>query len=136
MIDTNALKYATIVLLVVAAVFIGVSAAVNTINADDVAEPLKEVVIVVQTTFAMPAVVFIVTWVRNVYGYYRAKVKAATDATVSYSLQKLYDSVMLYVGSGVAFMLLIPAPYNLIGTAVLFILDLVASELRYLMNML
>jgi len=133
--DLSALKYATIILFIIAAVFLAVSTAINQVDASTLPPFLADFTVKLQAIFAMPSVVFIITWVRNVYGYYNAKAQAlAENAEVNYNLNKLYQTIGLYVGSAAVFAATIPPPYSTVAMAIIFVGDVARTELARILK--
>jgi len=83
----------------------------------------------------MPAVVFIAPWIRNVYGYYRAKAHAlAQGQQINNNLNKLYETIGLYMGSAAVFLKTIPQPYEIVALAIIFASDTARTELAAILE--
>lgn len=125
---TKPVVYAVLVLAIVAAVFLAASTAINTVAVEQVPLPLQSTVIFLKDLFNVPVVVFVITFVRGIFGYYRAKLKFGADVT--YKVSKFGETVSLYVMVGISAFAAIPqyAPYVLAAT---FIIDVIQTEWQY-----
>ncbi len=124
---------AAVLLIVVAAVFLGVDGALKSVDVNAVPEPFKAFVAALLMVFGLPVTVFVLALVRNLYGFYRAQVQAELDELpeVKYSFDRFGVTVGLYVTVGIGAFAALPAPWDIIAVAAVFILDLVRSEVAY-----
>ena len=127
--DTKAITYATLILLMLAATFTAGAAVVSAVPLNKVPAPLQDVVIFLQYIFSVPVVVFVLTWVRGVYGYYRAKAKFG--ANVKYEVEKFGQTVALFVMIGIGAFAALPAPWNNVAVAIAFFVDIIKTEWSY-----
>jgi len=125
---------AAVLLIVVAAVFLGVDAVLKTVDVAAVPEPFKAFAASLLLIFGLPVTVFVFALVRNFYGYYRVQVQAELDSKpeVKYSFDKFGVTVGLYVTVGIGVFAALPAPWNSVAVVGVFILDIVRSEVAYL----
>ena len=131
-----ALLYTGVVVVVLAAVFLGVSAVFNTVDLNTVPQPFMSFLYAVKTFFSVPGVVFFLIFIRNAYGYYGAKLRAKLQGQpeVTYKLESVGKTVATYLSTGTAAFALLPDPYGKIAVAIVFVGDIVISEIQTLLG--
>ena len=125
---------AAILLIVIAAVFLGVDAALKSVDSTSIPEPIRAFVAALQMVFGLPVTVFVLALVSNFYGYYRVQVQAALSNSpdVVYSFDKFGKQVGLYVAVGIGAFAALPPPWNLAAVAMIFIVDIASNEVKWL----
>jgi len=131
-IRTNKEKLAKGLLIVITllAVFIAVSALVQNVVVEEVPEPFTQVVEVVMVFFTSTAGTILVAYLRNIAGYLRNYYR--TECKEVYDLNKLKETMMLYVAFVTTPLALLPAPYGGIVVGVVLVVDFVFSEYQKL----
>ncbi len=125
---------AAVLLIVVAAIFLGIDAAIKTVDVNAVPDPFKAFFSALQIIFGLPVTVFVVALIRNFYGFYRAEIQAELNSqpNVQYDFNKLGRTVGLYITVGIGAFATLPAPWNNIAVAATFIIDIIQTEVAYL----
>jgi hypothetical protein len=128
--------YATMLMAVVAAVFLAASTAINFLDVSAVPPIFYGTVYALKEVFSLPVSIFVVAWIRGIYGYYRSRIQAqlAGQPELEYKLGQFGQTVGLYVTAGIAAFTLLSPPYNNLAVAVVFVVDVVKSELSYFFN--
>jgi hypothetical protein len=126
-----ALLVITTILLILAGVTIGVYTALEVINVASVPYPFNGIVVFLKTTLLGGSVSVGFIWLRNVFGFLTAKYGAQADGVAEiYNINKFYQTASYYFGTiAIVFNMAPTAEWRIIGTAIIFFLDLLASVL-------
>jgi len=112
------------------AVFLGLSAVAQIVVVEEVPEPLQQVVVPIVVFLTSTAGTIFVAYLRNIAGYLRNYYR--TECKEVYDLNRLKETMMLYVGFVTTPLALLPAPYGGIVVAVVLVADFVFSEYQKL----
>lgn len=117
------------IFVVLAAVFVAISEGVQTLPIESVPTQLVPVTSVIVQFFSYAPIAFAVAWLRNLLGFFRNWLKArGTDEEVEFELKRYFDTVAYYIGPFTVILASIPAPYNAVGAALIFVIDVFTSE--------
>ena len=126
----QALPVITIVLAVIAAVFLAVNTAINNLSIESVPIGLQQAVVFIKQFFNGSLVAVAVIWLRNVWGYVEAFARAKTQGQteLEYDVNKFYKTAAYYLGNtAVIFNLAPTAELQAIGVAIVFFIDILGS---------
>lgn len=121
--------YATLIILLIAACFLAAETAVRAIPLENVPEPFVDVIAMLQNVFNLPIIVLVVTFVRGVFGFYRAQFEIGAEE--DYELSKFGETLSLYLMVGITATAALPAPWNQIAIAITFFVDVIKTEYKY-----
>jgi hypothetical protein len=128
----QALPTITIVLAIIAAIFLAVSTAINNVNIETVPVGLQQAVAFIKQFFNGSLIAVAVIWLRNVWGYIEAytRAKIQGQAQLEYDINKFYKTAAYYLGNtAVIFNLAPTSELKAIGVAIVFFIDLLGSIL-------
>jgi len=125
----HALPLITVILLIVAAVLLGVQEAVQLVDVADAPPFWHGVVIFLKSTFSGGLVALGLIWLRNIFGFLKVKSRAQVAGVVEeYNIQKFYETFAYYTGSIAIVFNAAPNPeIRVIGTVTVFFIDLLGS---------
>jgi len=113
-----------------ALVFIAIAEAVSLVDIETIHPVFKEAIEKIIIVFASGPVAFLVAWIRNNSGYFEALARQhVKDVPAKYNLNRYWSTIARYMGIVAAAFILLPEPYNYIGVAVGYFIDLIGTEL-------
>lgn len=128
----RAITVTFVVLVIAAGVFVGIHEVVVRIDVSSAPSALQGFVFVVQRFFLSGPVAFVVGWIWNILGFARAAARArAKNTEIQYDINRFYSTVSYYMGGVAIAFIAMPEPWNWIGVAVTFFIDLLGSEIKH-----
>ena len=116
------------ILLVLAGVFVGVGEWIKSVDVSTVPEFARNFIVTLQRFFSYGGVTFVVVFLRNFLGYARNWLMLRKTKEVEYELNRLYNTVMYYVGVFNVILASVPEPYNWVGAVLAFFADVFTAE--------
>jgi len=118
--------------LIISAIILGVSTAAQAVDVEAFPAQLwwaRDAIVAIRLVTATPAIAFVILFVRNIYGYFSAQAREyiLTKKELLYSDVRYIKTAMLYIGTVTTFTLLLPAPYNMVGFAIVVVVDIAIS---------
>ena len=116
------------IFVVLAGVFVAISDALNMLDLSTVPEWAKPALSVIVKYFNAGAIAFAVAWLRNLLGFFRNYIQERKTETIAFEMDRYYNTIIYYMGPFAVAMAAIPPPYNALGAAVVFIIDIFTAE--------
>lgn len=123
---------AFLIFVVIAGVLSSVGQAIASIEAWTLPYPLfvQQIVSFLQSFFSSSAVILVLAYFRNLFGFLRNYIAKEKTAVVDFEFKRFYDTILYYLGIANVFLAAVPQPYGALGVALVFVTDVATSEYK------
>jgi len=121
---------AFLIFVVIAGVLSGVGQAIAPIDVSQYPLFVQQIVSFLQSFFASSAVILVLAYFRNLFGYLRNYIAKEKTAVVDFEFKRFYDTILYYLGIANVFLAAVPQPYGALGVALVFVTDVATSEYK------
>ena len=123
---------AFLIFVVIAGVLSSVGQAIAPIEAWTLPYPLfvQQIVSFLQSFFSSSAVILVLAYFRNLFGFLRNYIAKEKMAVVDFEFKRFYDTILYYLGIANVFLAAVPQPYGALGVALVFVTDVATSEYK------
>ena len=123
---------AFLIFVVIAGVLSSVGQAIASIEAWTLPYPLfvQQIVSFLQSFFSSSAVILVLAYFRNFFGFLRNYIAKEKTAVVDFEFKRFYDTILYYLGIANVFLAAVPQPYGALGVALVFVTDVATSEYK------
>jgi hypothetical protein len=128
--NSEKLIVAFAVFIIGAGVFVGIGEWAKTINLTAVPEFAQKFVIAIQNFFTLSPVAFILLYLRNLLGYARNWFLKHKTETVTFEMNRYYNTILYYIGVFLPVVAVFPEPYNWIGGVLVTFTDIFTAEFK------
>lgn len=125
-----------IVLAVIATILSAASGWLQSVDVSTLPVVLAPMVEMLQSAFVIPALAFVVVFIKSVYGLLKAKLQSdlATSPVITENLKSIVKNLAFYLPVATILFATAPQPYATIALGIITTIDLVRSELTSLVG--
>jgi NAD/NADP transhydrogenase beta subunit len=128
--SSEKLVFATIIFLLAIGIVLGIDSWVKTVDVSAIPEIFQPIVSIIQRFFGFASVSFTLAYLRNILGYVRNWVILRKTQAVEYQLDRYYNTLLYYFGCFTVALAALPEPYNALGAALVFVVDIFTAEYK------
>lgn len=116
--------------LVIAGTFSTVEYFIKDIDVSPYPMFIQNVVIFLQRFFGTSAVILVLAYFRNLFGFIRNWLASKTTPKVQYEFARYNDTIIYYLGIANLALAALPEPFGYIAVAFAFIVDIFVAEYK------
>jgi hypothetical protein len=128
--NTEKLIIAFAVFIIGAGIFVGIGQWAKTIDLATIPEFAQKFIITIQNFFSLGPVAFILLYLRNLLGYARNWFLKHKTETVTFEMDRYYNTILYYIGVFLPVVAVFPEPYNWIGGVLVTFVDIFTAEYK------
>jgi hypothetical protein len=121
---------AFLMFVVIAGVLSAVGQAIAPIDVSQYPLLVQQLVGFLQHFFGSAAVILVLAYFRNLFGYLRNYIAKEKTEAVTFEFKRFNDTILYYLGISNVFLAALPEPFGYLTVALTFIIDVAMSEYK------